>query len=73
MVMPIIVRASINRVSKVANPARKKLNWERYIYGVPVRAWELGLARRFGSPVPRQPAQAESGSVGNVETFDVGT
>ena len=48
---------------KVANPARGQLNSENEHFPVRVRPLEFGLARRFGSPVPRQPAlQAESGA-----------
>ena len=58
---------SIDQPGKVANIyVRGQLNRENKYFTVPVRAREFGLARRFGSPVPRQPAhlhiQTESGA-----------
>ena len=44
----------MDQPGKVTNPVRGQLNRENEYFPVRVRASELGLARRFGSPVPRQ-------------------
>ena len=55
-----ITRVWINRVSKVASPARGQLNRETEYFPVRVRAWEFGLARRVW---PSRPASACSFSI----------
>ena len=47
----LLARVRINRVSKVANPARGQLNRESKFFPVPVRAIEIWF-RETGSAVP---------------------
>ena len=42
----------MDQPGKVANPARGRLNRENEYSPVPVRAWEIGLARRIQSSRP---------------------